>query len=155
MDKLKIRRYKASDNPIVWELHWLGLSELGIEPIPGPLDHDFNNIEEIYLKNGDFLVGEIDGKVIAMGAFKKINEEVAELKRMRVHPDFQGRGFGQAILEELEKRVRKLGFKRMILDTSKGWFKAQKLYKKNGYIEIGRNNLSARYNAIFYEKQLS
>ena len=106
------------------------------------------------LKDGDFIVGEIDGKVVASGALKKVRNGIAELKRMRVHPDFQSRGFGQAILDELEKRAKRLGFKKIVLDTSKGWIKAQKFYKKNGYIEIGRNKLNKRYNAIFYEKEL-
>ena len=34
MDKLKIRRYEDKDNSIVWELHWLGLEELGIKFMP-------------------------------------------------------------------------------------------------------------------------
>lgn len=104
--KLKIRRYKKEDNPVVWELHWLGLGQHGVKSIPGPWDKDLNNIENIYLKDGDFILGELDGKVIAMGVFKRIDEETAEIKRMRVHPDFQGRGFGQTILEELEKKAK-------------------------------------------------
>ena len=144
MNQLKIRRYEPSDNDAVWQLHWLGLAEIGIKPNPGPLDQDFKDIENIYLKDGDFIVGEIDGKVVASGALKKVRNGIAELKRMRVHPDFQSRGFGQAILDELEKRAKRLGFKKIVLDTSKGWIKAQKFYKKNGYIEIGRNKLNKR-----------
>lgn len=90
----------------------LGLGQHGVKPIPGPWDKDLNDIENIYLKGGDFIVGELEGKVIAMGAFKRKDEEAAEIKRMRVHPDFQGRGFGQAILEELEKRAKKMGYKK-------------------------------------------
>ncbi len=149
MNKLKIRRYKSSDNPVVWKLHELGLAEIGVRPRRnGRLDKDLKDIEEIYLNGGDFIVGEYLGNVVAMGAFKKNDNTVAELKRMRVHPDFQSRGFGQAILNELEKRARKLGFKKIILDSSKDWIKAQNFYRKNGYIEMGRNLLNKRYNGL-------
>ena len=118
------------------------------------MDRDLNNIEEVYLKDGDFLVGEIEGVVVAMGAFRKIDHETAEVKRMRVDPDYQRRGFGQAIIEELEKRAKKKGYKKIILDTSSKWKKAQKFYEKNGYKEVFRNQLHGRYNAIYYEKLL-
>ncbi len=161
MDKLKIRRYKASDNSVVWELHRLGLAEIGVEPsLDNPLDQDLSDIENIYLKEGDFIVGELDGSVVAMGAFKSVSEEVAELKRMRVNPKFQRQGFGQQILDELEKRAKEKGFNKMILDTNDKWFKAKNFYKKNGYIETGRTTFIEKgYNversdAIFYEKKL-
>ncbi len=113
MQKLKIRRYKASDNSVVWELHGLGLLEIGVKPTPdNPLDQDLYDIESIYLKDGDFIVGELDGKVVAMVAFKKIDDKTAELKRMRVHPDYQRQGFGQQILEELETRAKQMGYKK-------------------------------------------
>jgi GNAT superfamily N-acetyltransferase len=155
MDKLKIRRYKPSDNDKVWELHLKGLAQNGI--MAGRKDEwaqDLNNIEKVYLEGGDYLVGEIDREVVAMGALKKIDEGTAEIKRMRVEPLFQGRGYGQAILEALEKKAIELGYKKMILDTSERWIKAQSLYKKNGYIEVGRKELSPRYHAIYYQKDL-
>lgn len=155
IQNLKIRRYKAEDNPVVWELHKLGLAEIGGVPTPNnPLDQDLKDIENVYLKAGDYVVGEYDGKVVAMGAFKKIDDTRVELKRMRVHPDYQRRGFGQEIIEELEKRAKDMGYKKMILDSHPKWTKAQNFYKKNGYRETGRGMLGGKYPAIFYEKEL-
>jgi N-acetylglutamate synthase-like GNAT family acetyltransferase len=57
----------------------------------------------VYLKNqGEFLVGVCEGRIVAMGALRRTTNERAEIKRMRVHPDFQRCGFGQMILEALE-----------------------------------------------------
>ena len=158
MEDLKIRRYKSTDNPVVWELHQLGLVEIGGKAWRGsPWDKDMDNIEDTYLKNGDFIVGEYKGRVVAMGAFKKITNKLAELKRMRVHPDFQRKGFGQAIIENLEERARKTGYRRIILDTSERNFKAEKFYLKNGYKEIKRGTLHVRnkiFHVIYYEKKL-
>lgn len=156
--KLKIRKYKPADNSVVWELHWLGLKQNGVKTnIPGPWEKDLNDIENVYLKDGAFLVGELDGKVIAMGAFRKKNEDTAEMKRMRVNPEFQGKGFGKMILDELEKRARGMGYKRMILDTSQKWTRARNFYKKNGYEEFDRKQMIVRgekFSAIYYEKLL-
>jgi len=157
VDKLKIRRYEDKDNSIVWELHWLGLEELGIKRTKEvhPWHQDLNNIESIYFENnGEFIVGEINGQVIASGAFKKEDNETAELKRMRVHPDFQHRGFGQEILEDLEKRAKEKGYKKLKLDTGRKWTIAIKFYEKNGYKETGRQLFSNGYDAISYEKEL-
>lgn len=131
MTNLKIRRYKSSDNFIVRELHRLGLAEIGIKPnLSNPFDQDLNSIESIYLKGGDFIVGELNVEVVAIGAFKRIDDQTAEIKRMRVHPNFQRRGFGQIIIQQLEKRAKDISYKKMVLDTSEKWTKAQNFYQK-------------------------
>lgn len=155
MSKFTVRRYTATDNTIVWQLHRLGLAEIGIKPRnKNPWEKDLDNIENVYLQDGDFLVGEIKGKVVAMGAFKKITDEIAEIKRIRVHPDFQRKGFGTAIIRELEGRAKKLDFKKMILNTNIKWIKAQNFYTKNSYKETGRKIFGKKYHAIFYQKDL-
>ncbi len=155
MQDLKIRRYKTSDKPIVWELHRLSLAEIGAMPNhDNPWDQDMNNIEEVYLKGGDFLVGKFEGKILAMAAFKRTDDETAELKRLRVHPDFQRKGLGRTIVEELEKRAKSMGYKRMVLSSDPRWIKAQKFYIKMGYQEIKRGLVWGKFYVIFYEKDL-
>ena len=89
-----------------------------------------------------------------MGALRRTSPERAEIKRMRVHPDYQGRGIGQIILSELEAQALAIGYKTLHLDTSVVQLAAQRLYEKNGFREVGRdthNNLEV----ILYEKPLS
>ncbi len=77
----KIRRYKNIDKNKVFRLHTFALKEDTAFCKHGHWDEDFKNIENIYLKNnGDFLVGILDNKLIAMGALKKISKYVAEIK---------------------------------------------------------------------------
>ncbi len=73
---------------------------------------------------------------------------------MRVHPDYQGRGFGQIILDELETRARAMGYKTLHLDTSVLQVPAQKLYEKNGFREVGRD-IYHQLEVMLYEKQLT
>jgi len=88
-----------------------------------------------------------------MGALRKESQDTGEIKRMRVHPDFQKRGFGQKILTLLEKKAKGLGYKKLILDTTEIQIHAQNFYKKNRYKEISRRFIS-RLNLenIHYEK---
>jgi GNAT superfamily N-acetyltransferase len=61
---------------------------------------------------------------------------LAEIKRNRVHPDFQRRGFGQIIFNNPEEKAFQLGYKELCLDTTTKQLPAKKVYEKNGYIEV-------------------
>ena len=151
---LEIRRYQSSDYDDVWDLHVLGLQTVGAYLGNGPWYNDLHHIEHIYLHNrGDFLVGIYKGRFVAMCAFRKTSAELAEIKRMRVHPDFQGRGFGQIMLDELEIRALALGYAKLHLDTSVKQVVAQKLYMKNGFREKGRV-VHQGLECILFEKSL-
>jgi len=149
-----IRRYVEADQAKVLELHLLGLKQFDAESPRGKWDADIDDIEGVYLtKNGEFLVGELDGEVVAMGGFWRYSEKVAELKRMRVHPEHQRRGYGQAILTELEKRAKAMGYSSMLLDTLPIMAPARRLYTKNGFVQTGTKRIG-RFEAILYEKSL-
>jgi ribosomal protein S18 acetylase RimI-like enzyme len=149
-----LRRYTPADREAVAYLHVHAIQQAGAYLGRGPWDDDVYAIEETYLNNrGEFLIGEWDGIFVAMGALHRTSPQRAEIKRMRVHPDYQGRGLGQIILSELEARARGMGYKTLHLDTSIVQVPAQKLYEKNGFREVGRD----KYNdleVILYEKQL-
>jgi ribosomal protein S18 acetylase RimI-like enzyme len=149
-----IRRYAEADHSKVLELHILGLRQFEADSPRGSWDADIDDIEGVYLsKKGEFLVGELDGEVVAMGGFWRKTEKMAELKRMRVHPEYQRRGFGQAILAELERRAKAMGYSSMFLDTLPIMTPARRLYTKNGFVQTGTKKVG-RFEAILYEKTL-
>lgn len=149
-----LRRYTPADREAVEYLHVHALQQAGAYLGRGPWDDDIYAIEETYLNNqGEFLIGEWDGIFVAMGAFRRTSAERAEIKRMRVHSDYQGRGLGQIILSELEARARAMGYQILHLDTSVVQVPARKLYEKNGFREVGRDIYSG-LEVILYEKQL-
>jgi ribosomal protein S18 acetylase RimI-like enzyme len=159
-----LRRYTSSDREEVEHLHVSAIQQTGAYLGRGPWDDDVYAIEETYLNNqGEFLIGEWDGLFVAMGALKRTSQERAEIKRMRVHPEYQGRGYGQRILEELEARARALDYQILHLDTSTLQIPAQKLYEKNGFREVGRDTYQQEVGrdtyqpleVILYEKRLA
>ena len=151
---MRIRRFRDSDHDEVWALHNLALEGTGAHVGNGPWDDDLHHITDIYLDSGgEFLVGMQDQRIVAMGALKYTSAKRAEVKRMRVHPDFQRRGFGRAILQRLESRAADLGYTTLHLDTTVQQVPAQQLYVQSGYSEAGTSKLG-RFDVINYEKAL-
>ncbi|WP_019630267.1 GNAT family N-acetyltransferase [Actinomadura atramentaria] len=92
--ELRVRRYRPADHATVLRLHREGLAQVGLRPGDGVYyDHDFFRMEEIYLSNdGEFLVGEAGGAIVAMGG----------LRRADLVPGGHARAFGAAVLGPAE-----------------------------------------------------
>ena len=151
---MEIRRYRASDHDAVWDLHNLALNEVGAHAGNGPWDDDLHRIESEYLDaGGEFYVGTLDGRIVAMGALKRLTDDRAEICRMRVHPDLQRRGLGTRILSKLEERAREMGFRTLTLETTAGQVAAIGMYAKAGYIEVSRGT-KLGFEVLAFEKRL-
>lgn len=152
--KLLIRRYREHDYEEVRALHHLALHQAGAHAGSGPWDDDLDTIPAVYRENGgEFLVGVSDGRVVAMGALKRTSATRAEVKRMRVHPDYQRRGFAQAMLYVLERKARELGYTELHLDATVQQEAALELYRRWGFRETGRGVLDGS-DTILFEKKL-
>jgi GNAT superfamily N-acetyltransferase len=152
-----IRTANNADGHRVRVLHRLALAPTGAL-VEGPeaelLDRDFDDLEGTYITSGgEFLVGEIENEIVVMGGIRPIAPGVAELKRMRVHPDHQRRGLGTLILTRLEERARRLGIVSLRLDTTVSQRAARALYTGAGYREVGRTRLHG-FDVILMEKSL-
>ena len=151
-EPLHIRRYEPSDKRAVRCLHDDALNEVGAHLGSGPWDEDLDDIEHAYLESGgEFLVGILQGEVVAMGALRRVPPDGAEIKRMRVRPDLQRRGFGQTMLDALHRRAAELGYSTLHLDTTVQQRAARHLYVKNGYREVGRGSVGPFW-CVFYER---
>ncbi|MEU9831030.1 GNAT family N-acetyltransferase [Streptosporangium sp. NPDC048047] len=153
---MRVRRYRWSDLESVWALHQICLAQVGLAPGDGVYyEDDFPRIHEIYLADrGEFLVGEVDGgRVVAMGGLRRIDDRTAEMCRIRVHPEFQRRGFGAGIVAELEARAIVLGYTRLRGDTTLNQPAAIELYRKYGWREISREERGGCV-VIYGEKEL-
>lgn len=174
MTAFHIRRYEPRDADAVWDLHVRALSAAGAyDEEFAHLDADLRRIESAYLEaGGEFLVGEYEDEdeLVAMGAFQPHDEagDTAVLRRMRVSPDHHRRGFGTAILRELEARARDDGFERVVLDTTPRQEAAVAFYETHGYdlwrretVEMGGEDAGSgdaggkkELEMLFYEKWL-
>lgn len=94
LETLENRRYRAGDLESVRRLHEAAprAADSFAEGHEADLDADLDDIDDVYLKDGGFLVGVLGGRIVAMAALTRTSLERAEVKRMRVEPAVQGRG---------------------------------------------------------------
>lgn len=69
-------------------------------------------------------------------ALRRIDEQVCELKRMFVLPQFRGQGVGKALARKLIEDARTMGYDCMRLDTGNFWTAAIQLYESLGFQRI-------------------
>ena len=72
-----------------------------------------------------FVVAEHDNAIIGCAALYAFPEEKAgELAALAVHPDFRREGYGEALMEEIESRARKLKLAKLFVLTTRAsqWF---------------------------------
>ncbi|MHB8680615.1 MAG: GNAT family N-acetyltransferase [Acidimicrobiales bacterium] len=113
-----------------------------------PLAHS-----ELSLPSGAYLVGRLDGRAVAGGGVRRLDDEAAEIKRMYVVPGQRRRGIGSALLLALEHEAQGLGYRVVRLDTGPQQPHAEHLYRRSGYTEIPDYNGNARAS-FWAEKRL-
>jgi GNAT superfamily N-acetyltransferase len=92
--------------------------------------------EDVLVPGSAFLVGWLNGRPVACGAFRPMEPGVAEVKRMYVEPDARGRGIGKRLLAELENRARDAGYAAVRLETGTRQPESIRLYEAAGYRHI-------------------
>jgi GNAT superfamily N-acetyltransferase len=80
------------------------------------------------------------GGPVACGGLQRVDESTAEIKRMWVDPQWRGVGLGKRMLSELEDHARRIGYRRVILDTNAVLTEAITMYRRAGYTDIERYN---------------
>lgn len=89
----------------------------------------------------------LDGKIIGFYSFSSKGEYSVKLDFFFVDPAFIGLGYGKKMLSNFIKRVKKLHYKRVVLDADPN---AEEFYKKNGFGMIGQleSNIKNRFLPI-------
>ena len=83
---------------------------------------------EAYGAIQEFIVAEKDNKVVGFGALHVMWEDLAEVRTLVVDENSKRQGIGKALLEELEKRAKDIGIKRVFCLTFEKEF-----FGANGY----------------------
>ena len=130
----QVREVQSIDLAAIWQLHNRALADTGAHAGNGDWDRDVRDPLTSYVqRGGNFLVCELDGLVVGMGAYIPADERSVEIKRMRVDPAYQRTGIGKRILYDLESHAKRCGFVRSILETTQQQKPAQSFYERNGY----------------------
>lgn len=156
VEEIKFRPYRPDDLAgIAW------LNEHAYDPaVFRRMDFDNSDVAQFARsydgKTGLFVVGEHLGSIVAMGGFCRVSDEIAELRRMRVHPDaaYRRQGIGKKLLSLLEFEATTRGYQTMKMDTVAEQAGALEFYLGSGYTETHRNS-SFVLEAIHLEKALA
>jgi putative acetyltransferase len=85
---------------------------------------------------GQLLLATVEGAPAGCVALRPIDDDICEMKRMFVYPEYHGRGVGRALGEAVIGAARTAGYRVMRLDTSVRQSEAQVLYRRLGFQEI-------------------
>ncbi|SEQ19101.1 GNAT family N-acetyltransferase [Lentzea albida] len=77
-----------------------------------------------------------DGVAVAGGAFRRLDEHTAELKRIWTHSAHRRQGLARRVLEVLEAEAFRLGYRRVFLTTGPRQPEARGLYLAAGYTPL-------------------
>ena len=86
----------------------------------------------------EFLVAELDGRVVGCGALHVLWEDLGEIRTVAVSPSVVGRGVGHAIVGALIGQARELGLQRLFVLTFEKQF-----FARHGFAEIDGTPVSA------------
>lgn len=97
-----------------------------------------SKIDEIYSfspPEGICFLIKGDTHYAGMGAFRKLRDGVAEIKRMYVKPEYRGRGLGKQLIQKLLGKIEEYQYSEIYLDTAPFMEAAYGLYKKMGFVD--------------------
>jgi GNAT superfamily N-acetyltransferase len=89
--------------------------------------------EEFAAPGGALLIGLRDDQPVTGGAFRRFDDDTAELKRIWTDSRHRRRGYARALLAELESDIATRGYTRIYLTTGDKQPEAEELYLSLGY----------------------
>lgn len=105
--------------------------------------------------NGGIVLCKDQDEFIGCIGIRKIDDNIAELKRMFVKPAYQKQGIGKILLEKAIELATVLNYKIIRLDTLNCMTAAIKLYKQYGFYEIPAYYYNPNETAVYFEMKLN
>ncbi|MFN4016770.1 MAG: GNAT family N-acetyltransferase [Reyranella sp.] len=125
-----IRKATRADRPRIFEVRLAvrenQLGATSLDKVEATADWIF--------ENATFWVWEEDG---AVQGFSVADPRDGTIFGLFIHPDYEGRGLGQALLPRACEDLRVAGFAEATLTTGPGT-RAERFYRANGWKETGR-----------------
>jgi putative acetyltransferase len=105
--------------------------------------------------DGRLLLVKHSGESAGCVALHKLEGDVCEMKRLYLRQKFRGTGLGRALAKTIIDEARKIGYRRMRLDTVEPLMKdAVAMYRKLGFKEIAPYRENPIQGALYMELDL-
>lgn len=103
---------------------------------------------------GALVLAMIEGEYAGCGALRDLGEGIAEIKRLYIRPAYRRRGMAKLISVALIERAKKLGYRRIRLDTLRRLAGAFELYESLQFQEIPPYNYNPEPDIVYLEMGL-
>lgn len=103
---------------------------------------------------GRLYLATVEGEVAGCIALKYVDEKTCELKRLYVKPEFRGNQIAEALVNQIIDDAKKIGYKKIQLDTLPFLKSAIHLYERYGFYEILPYNNSPMKKSLYYRLDL-
>jgi ribosomal protein S18 acetylase RimI-like enzyme len=104
--------------------------------------------------DGCLLVAKYKKESAGCVALRKLNNDICEMKRLYVKPEFRGLKIGRELAERVIEQARRIGYERIRIHTITALERANRLYKSLGFNEIDPYEDTPREDAVFMELRL-
>ncbi len=94
-------------------------------------------VEQMTGPETTLFVARENGRAVAIGALRRHDGDIGEVKRMYTLPSHQGRGIGGRILFEIEALAKSEGLTRLVLETGNNFAAAARVYERAGFSPCG------------------
>jgi putative acetyltransferase len=128
---------------------------LGVDLSFQDFEKELKTIDQQYRQpNGGLILAFKDGQPVGCVGVRKLDDDIAELKRMYVKAEYRGYNIGVELLKRSLQLAQERGYKKMRLDTLKNMTKAQSLYQSFGFYEIPSYRFNPLEGTMYMEKNL-
>jgi ribosomal protein S18 acetylase RimI-like enzyme len=133
LDKLHVRTFQREDQPHVNRLYREGLLAGQIPANDTGLDID--SIQEAYFGDpaSHFWIAQYEGRIVGMIGVARDREHVAEIRRLRVDPQWRQTPIAARLIERAVAHCREHGYLKVVLDTRFEKSAALDLFERFGF----------------------
>ena len=150
---ITVRHMSRRDIGDAWEFLKLSFRDVNAETVEYQRPRSRRRFEEVFEEEGiEQLLFEVDGEIVAYaecsyevtGSDNWINPRYFEKRDMNplfvdelaVHPDWNGRGVGSFVLEQLHHLARVHGLNHLVLEVAENNERALEWYKKRSFKKL-------------------
>ena len=150
---IEVRRIHRRDLNRVWEFLKISFAHVNLQTVEYQRPRSKKRFEKTYDEEGiDQLVFEVGDQIVAyaecahevVGSDNWMNESYFERRNMRplfveelaVHPDWNGRGVGGFVLEQLHHLAKVRGLSHLVLEVAENNEHALTWYRKRGFRKL-------------------
>lgn len=130
-------------------------ASLGINLCFQDFEREVAELPGEYAPPGGRLLLALDtDQAVGCVALRRIDDGTCEMKRLYLRPGFRGRGAGRLLAAAIIDEARKIGYRKMWLDTLPSMREAAALYESLGFGRIEPYYHNPIQGAIFMELKL-